>query len=78
VGTKGKLKLDDAENEFIRLKANKEDFQNCVYWPSYIIRNATAHSLIWDDNFVNKNSYSTLFNCLIDSIFWAAWKCWIE
>jgi hypothetical protein len=70
--------LADAEIKFDTLKAGGSHFQDCVFAASYIIRNTTGHSLIWNDQFVNQNSYSKLYTCLIESIFWTAYKCWIE
>lgn len=41
-----------------------------------IIRNTTAHSLLWNEQFNSINEYESLFSSLIFSIFWTIEKLW--
>ena len=69
--------LSDAEQEFNNQVAAGSSFQDCNFASSYIIRNTTGHSLLWPDQFTSGTSYTTLYNNLINSIFWTIEKLWL-
>jgi hypothetical protein len=69
--------LSDAEQEFNKHVAAGSSFQDCNFASSYIIRNTTAHSLLWPDQFTSGSSYTKLYNNLINSIFWTIEKLWL-
>ncbi len=73
---KGNSTLSDAEQEFNNQVAAGSSFQDCNFASAYIIRNTTGHSLLWPDKFTSGNSYATLYNNLINSIFWTIEKLW--
>lgn len=74
---KSKCSLTDAELTFKSLITSKSTFQDCNFASVYIIRNTTSHSLLWPDQFTSANSYTILYNNLINSIFWSIEKLWI-
>lgn len=74
---KGGKKLEDAEKEYLKLKKEGKPFQDCNFASAYIIRNTTGHSLLWQDKFT-PDSYKTLYNTLVNSIFWTIEKLWIN
>lgn len=75
---KGGKTLKGAERYYLSLSQSGSNFQDCNFACSYIIRNTTGHSLLWPDQFLSGESYSLLFNCLINAIFWAIEKLWID
>lgn len=62
--------LLDAEKQIDLHLENNSSFQVVNFASAYIIRNATAHSLLWPDQFKSEKSYQKLYNSLINSIFW--------
>lgn len=75
---KGNKSLISAMNTYNDLINKKESIQNCNFAVSYIIRNTTGHSLLWADEFKTEETYLTLYNCLINSIFWSIYHLWIK
>jgi len=74
----GNKNLADAEPTFNAMVTAAKSHQDCVFAASYIIRNTTGHNLVWPDEFVDEKIYTTLYNCLVDAIFWSIYKLWIE
>lgn len=74
---KSKCTLAEAELTFNILIASKSTFQDCNFASAYIIRNTTSHSLLWPDQFLTVNSYTILYNNLVNSIFWSIEKLWM-
>ncbi|MBS3915550.1 MAG: hypothetical protein KG003_13730 [Bacteroidetes bacterium] len=70
--------LADAELEFNNQVAAGSSFQDSNFASAYIIRNTTGHSLLWPDQFANVSSYTTLYNNLVNSIFWTIEKLWLK
>lgn len=70
--------LEEAKKSFDKLSGEDASFQDCNFVPSYIIRNATSHSLIWPDEFETIELYLTLYNRLVNSILWSVEKVWVE
>jgi len=75
---KGNKSLKDAEYLYKNHIEIGSSFQDSNFSSSYIIRNTTAHSLLWPDQFTSTNSYTTLYNNLINSIFWCIEKLWLK
>lgn len=75
---KGNRTLKSALNTYKLLKKDGNSFQDYSFATSYIIRNTTGHSLLWSDEFKGEESYLTLYKCLVNSVFWAIFKLWIE
>ncbi|MGH2645179.1 MAG: hypothetical protein ACRDE2_14595, partial [Chitinophagaceae bacterium] len=76
---KSNCTLADAESEFNKqVAADGSSFQDRNFASAYIIRNTTGHSLLWPDQFSNVNSYATLYNNLVNSIFWTIEKLWLR
>lgn len=73
---KGNSTLAYAEQEYNNQIAAGSSFQDCNFASAYIIRNTTGHSLLWPDQFSSGSSYTTLYNNLINSIFWTIEKLW--
>ena len=69
--------LADAENQYLSLVAAGNSFQDCNFSSAYIIRNTSGHSLLWPDQFTSGNSYKTLYDNLVNSIFWTIEKLWL-
>lgn len=74
----GNKSLKAAELKYTSLKDSGASFQDYNFATSYIIRNTTGHSLIWDDQFTSADSYSLLYNSLLNSIFWSIEKLWLS
>jgi len=70
-------RLSDATRIYKDLINQGKSFQECNYATSYIIRNTTAHSLLWLDEFTDE-SYTILYNCLINSLIWTIDYLWIQ
>lgn len=73
---KSNCTLADAELEYNNQVAAGCSFQDCNFASAYIIRNTTGHSLLWPDQFTSPNSYTTLYNNLVNAIFWSIEKLW--
>ncbi len=73
---KGNKSLKSALLTYESMKSNLQSFQDCAFATSYIIRNTTGHSLLWDDAFQKEKSYITLSQQLINSILWSICKLW--
>lgn len=69
-------KLEDAFITYNELQTKGSNFQESNIASAFIIRNTTGHSLLWQDHF-NSNFYITLYNNLINSIFWTIEKLWL-
>lgn len=73
----GQKTLADAELQHTALTSGGSSFQDINFGTAYIIRNTTGHSLIWPDQFASANSYSILYNSLVNSILWSIKKLWL-
>ncbi len=69
--------LADAEVEFNNQVTAGSSFQDCNFASAYIIRNTTGHSLLWPDQFTSPNTYTTLYNNLVNAIFWSIKQLWL-
>lgn len=70
--------LKDAEENYKYHLENRSSFQESNFASAFIIRNTTGHSLLWPDQFTQTDSYTTLYNTLINSIFWTIEKLWLS
>ncbi len=70
--------LKDAEEKYKYHLENRSSFQHSNFASAFIIRNTTGHSLLWPDQFTQTDSYTTLYNTLINSIFWTIEKLWLS
>jgi hypothetical protein len=75
---KNNSSLKDAEFEYKNHLENRSFFQESNFSSAFIIRNTTGHSLLWPDQFTQTDSYTILYNTLINSIFWTIEKLWLS
>ena len=74
----GHSTISNALSRYDMLKKDGKNFQDYNFVASYIIRNATGHSLVWDDEFGDIKNYETLYKALVNSIIWSIYKLWID
>jgi hypothetical protein len=70
--------LKDAEEKYKFHLESRSSFQESNFASAFIIRNTTGHSLLWPDQFKQTDSYTILYNTLINSIFWTIEKLWLS